>query len=302
MNKIPGLAFLFSFVGLLSTIFLFIVCAYFPSPKDDTVIFVWIFVSIISSVIGLLLGSGRKNTLSKTGFYLGLITVIFIVLSMVDVVPPYSKSMSNIRSCKRSIIQYAHKNNMLPVSLNELKEPNIIKDVWGNPIKYSFDNDYIVTLSSLGKDNKKGGEGNNRDIIDTFQTKYPCSKSHPNGYWAVDDAEWIEYPSFKEDLILNQNSKHCNISNKSTLSGILKKTVNSFSPYMLLLDGSTENVYLRGEILKVIPEGQRVLVKGLLRSELNLLSQDKPSPSGWHIFMDVDNYKIISEPFNEDRK
>ena len=47
-----------------------------------------------------------------------------------------------------------------------LNGDNETSDAWGRPLKYSVDDQGIITLKSLGRDGKRGGEGEDADIIE----------------------------------------------------------------------------------------------------------------------------------------
>lgn len=52
------------------------------------------------------------------------------------------------------------------LDINKLNSDNIFKDPWGNDYIYIVDNEKkSFILKCLGKDNKDGGEGFNKDII-----------------------------------------------------------------------------------------------------------------------------------------
>lgn len=83
------------------------------------------------------------------------------------------------------------------------------------------------------------------------------------------------------------------------LSGSLKINVKALSPYLLKIDGGG-SIGLRGDILKRVPDGTRIWIRGAIHSSL-YDNRDDPTPAmmpiQWHIFMDVKEYKEISKPF-----
>jgi hypothetical protein len=119
----------------------------------------------------------------------GFVGYIFI---FTDVVDPNSQTALAMNNCKQRIQKYAIEHNALPASLsdtNEIKGTfNSNKDVWGNDIIYSVDANGLVTLTSLGKDNKPGGEGKNKDMTGTYQSR------GLGGGWARPEADWIKRP------------------------------------------------------------------------------------------------------------
>jgi len=116
---------------------------------------------------------------------------VILILS-VDVAPPASLTYGAIHMCKRRIQRYALEHNALPLALSETKEVkgyyNSIKDAWGRPLIYSVDTNGLVTLASLGKDNKLGGTGDDADMVGV----YPSHQ--PNGSWSEESVEWISDP------------------------------------------------------------------------------------------------------------
>jgi hypothetical protein len=73
---------------------------------------------------------------------------------------------------KDRIKEFNQKNNSIPETLNEIKRNNdpynFGKDGWGNEIIYKANNNNQITLISLGKDSKIGGDNENADLIETF--------------------------------------------------------------------------------------------------------------------------------------
>ena len=89
------------------------------------------------------------------------------------------------------------------------------------------------------------------------------------------------------------------------LTGVLKKTTKSHSPYKIELDGSTGSFYLRGAVLKGVPEGTRISVKGEIKTELydsSVSEGSSASPTHWQIFMDVKQFKRITKPFERTKE
>ena len=125
-----------------------------------------------------------------------ILAVTFILLVAawlyMERVPSAQMTALHIITCKQRIQEYAMEHNALPSSLNETKEIkgeyNSIKDAWGHPIIYSVDKDGIVTLTSLGKDNKPGGTGDNADIVGVYPSR------QPNGRWSEMLDKWIKEP------------------------------------------------------------------------------------------------------------
>lgn len=83
------------------------------------------------------------------------------------------------------------------------------------------------------------------------------------------------------------------------LTGVLKRTVKAGSPHEIELDGATGSFYLRGKVLKDIPDGTRIWVKGAIQTSLNDNRNDPTpaTPMHWHIYMDVKECQTIKDIF-----
>ena len=94
------------------------------------------------------------------------------------------------------------------------------------------------------------------------------------------------------------------IAKEPDLTGVLRKTVKALSPYRLELDGATGSLYLRGEILKDIPDGTRIWVKGTIQTSLydNRNDPTPAMPMQWHIYMDVKQCQRIKKRFERPRE
>jgi hypothetical protein len=91
---------------------------------------------------------------------------------------------------------------------------------------------------------------------------------------------------------------------RSRLSGILRKNVKALSPYKLELDGLSGTMWLRGDVLEKMPDGARIWVRGLIKSEKFDPGPEHgptPFPIQWHIFMDVIECREVSSAFEEPR-
>jgi hypothetical protein len=85
---------------------------------------------------------------------------------------------------------------------------------------------------------------------------------------------------------------------RDELTGIFKNNVKSLSPYLLNLPGGS-SIGLHGDILKSIPDGTRIWIRGEIHSRF--YSSNDPNsamaPRVWHIFMDVETYEKIDKPY-----
>jgi hypothetical protein len=75
---------------------------------------------------------------------------------------------------RTKIIKFAERNNRLPAP-NELRRVGEYEDLcwdgWGREILCSYDKDDVVTLTSFGRDGKKGGVGEDADIVGIFRAR-----------------------------------------------------------------------------------------------------------------------------------
>jgi hypothetical protein len=92
---------------------------------------------------------------------------------------------------KQRVLRYAKIHNSLPKSPRDLPEiPGKIsgvQDAWGREILMSFE-DAKATLTSLGRDGKPGGTGEDADMTGAFPLK------DQNGDWAEEGVPWIQEP------------------------------------------------------------------------------------------------------------
>ena len=111
--------------------------------------------------------------------------------SFVTKVPPRSSTHGTIWVMKQRVLRYAKLHNSLPKSLNDLPETpgkiNGVQDAWGRDILMSF-TDGKGTLTSLGRDGRSGGTGDDADMTGVFPLK------NEKGEWADEDVEWIREP------------------------------------------------------------------------------------------------------------
>lgn len=99
-----------------------------------------------------------------------LITGLFFY-SMIPTVPKASSTKGTLTVLSRRVRRYVKLNNEIPHDLSNLPIlngfNNDIKDAWGNDIIYLVNNKE-VTLTSLGRDGKIGGKGEDTDISEKF--------------------------------------------------------------------------------------------------------------------------------------
>jgi len=141
--------------------------------------------------------SGKKTSLLVVIF----LVVIYIILGSITIIPDTTMTHNNLWGISLRIQQYVETHNELPSDLSVLPERkgygNSIKDGWGHRFIYEITDSEIVTLTSLGKDGQPGGEGENEDIIISYNAKTE------EGYWESFDLTSIAPSSFTESNMRN---------------------------------------------------------------------------------------------------
>jgi len=118
-----------------------------------------------------------------------LLALVMINVLFVSVIPPHAMTNSSISESFVRIILYIRKHNKFPESLSVLPKRdgygNSITDGWGNTLIFKIEEDKIITLSSLGKDGRKGGTEDNQDVEISYIFK------DENGEWDIDELNWF---------------------------------------------------------------------------------------------------------------
>ena len=104
------------------------------------------------------------------------LAITFVVISlsmMIDWIPPRSMTLTALRETATRIGIYFQRNKALPVNLNVLPiregYTNRTTDGWKRPLTYRIDTNDTFTLSSLGRDGKVGGTGDDADTSCQYQ-------------------------------------------------------------------------------------------------------------------------------------
>ena len=71
-------------------------------------------------------------------------------------------------------------------------------------------------------------------------------------------------------------------------------------PYSFLIDGTQTRLTLGGKTPTALPLGTRLWVKGEIKSELRPSRPDR-SREAWRVYVDVDEYQIISNAFERQK-
>lgn len=113
-----------------------------------------------------------------------------IMLSVVDVAPPRSLTAGRMQTTKRRILRYAHQHGELPTSLSILARiggyGNEIVDGWKRPLIFETSPTGLISLRSLGRDGKIGGEGDDADIVRSFPARDAQNR------WSDESVAWAE--------------------------------------------------------------------------------------------------------------
>lgn len=115
---------------------------------------------------------------------------IWVLNSMVTVIPPKSLTITAIGETHYRIYLFAESNGTLPARLADLPKrhgyTNRIENAWGKPLLYEIDDSGVITLGSLGRDGKVGGEGDDEDIFRKYRTR-----DEESGRFIASDYLWV---------------------------------------------------------------------------------------------------------------
>jgi hypothetical protein len=104
---------------------------------------------------------------------------------------PRSISYEVIHTTAVRIRAYMKEHRQSPPSLSVLPDledmgfQTTTVDGWGHEIRYSIDQEGIITLTSLGADGKAGGMDRDADVVMRWRTR------NADGTLNVDDDRWI---------------------------------------------------------------------------------------------------------------
>jgi hypothetical protein len=129
----------------------------------------------ITGVVLLVLTLALKKMRTRTRIVLWIMASLCVVLlvSAVDVIPPRALTITRLYAIGMRIDMYVQEHGQLPVSLDSLPERkgygNAITDAWKHPVHFACNTeDKSITLTSLGRDGKPGGKGDDADITMTI--------------------------------------------------------------------------------------------------------------------------------------
>ncbi|WP_372369572.1 hypothetical protein [Candidatus Uabimicrobium sp. HlEnr_7] len=118
----------------------------------------------------------RSFTLMQISIVVSIVSTtiaIFLppsVMSLIYIDSAKIRTRATISKNCHQVFMYFRKYNRLPTSLDELSVN--IQDEWGNKITYKIIDKKKILMQSLGLNNKKGGEENNKDIIVIFDLEF----------------------------------------------------------------------------------------------------------------------------------
>jgi len=106
-------------------------------------------------------------------FAVGGLVVVAIAMSMVDVIPASVITPGAMGETSIRVGLYFERSRRLPTNLDAIpKRPgywNRTTDGWDRPLRYTVDAEDAFTLSSLGRDDKAGGVGDDADTIQHYR-------------------------------------------------------------------------------------------------------------------------------------
>ncbi len=106
-------------------------------------------------------------------------------------IPPRSLTATRMHVMKRRVIRFAQAHGHLPAAVDELPVlrgyDDSVRDGWWRRITMSVEGSR-VTLTSLGRDNLPGGEGEDADMVGVFDAR------RADGGWQDELVEWAQDP------------------------------------------------------------------------------------------------------------
>lgn len=127
--------------------------------------------------------------MSATGYTSVLLAPFLLSSCCMHTITPVESTNSAIIESFARVQLYAKANRVAPPSLDALPKrkgyANQITDGWHRPLHYRLASDGVITLTSLGKDGKPGGTGEDADISVSYRSRRP-----DGSLWAASDS-WI---------------------------------------------------------------------------------------------------------------
>jgi len=114
----------------------------------------------------------------------------YFFLRAQSMIPPDSLTVTRMHVLKKRIIKFARSNDKLPDNLVNLpvitRCDNETRDGWNHPILFAIDKNGVITLTSLGADGMRDGNGRDRDIVRCFPSKTA------DGSWSDESVNWLK--------------------------------------------------------------------------------------------------------------
>ena len=111
-----------------------------------------------------------------------------VIFSCFDLLPARGLTGIRMETMKQRILHYARTHNELPKTAADLplltSRDNTVQDGWGRDIRFEIATNGIVTLTSLGRDGRPGGTGDDADITRAFPAH------NPQGGWSEETVAW----------------------------------------------------------------------------------------------------------------
>lgn len=101
--------------------------------------------------------------------------LIWLLNSLVTRISRRELTITAIGETHFRMYLFAQSNGTLPKQLADLPErigyANRLFDAWGRPLLFDIDDSGVITLGSLGRDGRIGGDGDNKDIVRKYRSR-----------------------------------------------------------------------------------------------------------------------------------
>ncbi len=123
--------------------------------------------------------------------YIAVILLLGVAIAAfcVTTIPPRDMTHTAITETTVRIHMYMAQQRDYPKDLSVLPKrdgyANRITDSWGRPLIYTIDEEGVISLKSLGRDCRAGGDGLDQDVVRQHRTR------NEDGTLNIDDDFWI---------------------------------------------------------------------------------------------------------------
>lgn len=139
-----------------------------------------------------------KQTPTRSPFKIAFVVALLILavaFLLVDTISARTLTASRMKGTMGRVLAYAREHDKLPETLAVLPATDgfrhLSEDAWNRQLDYSFDAAGVVTFRSLGADGRPGGEGDDRDMVATFNAR------DASGRWQGEVPSWKDDPLAK---------------------------------------------------------------------------------------------------------